>query len=128
VLYMKHFLEILRTFSGPAESLEKALQRIQNMEALEENWDGQGAEKISMTFITMCQNFLRDIYDQGGYCMPHSIEPSPDSSIIMSWLKLGAVLELEPEVENGQKFCWFYERERVASTSARFKYPQPVAG
>src|SRR3990172_2252525 len=63
----------------------KSFQRLNNLRALQDNWNGEGAVSPDQSTSEAASKWLSDLYNQGNQPAPTTILASVNGSIIFNW-------------------------------------------
>ena len=63
----------------------KSFQRLNNLRALQDNWNGEGAVSPDQSTFEAASKWLSDLYNQGNQPAPTTILASVNGSIIFNW-------------------------------------------
>lgn len=106
--------------SGPVSWISEAVDSLNSLLALEENWDSYGARKVSLETALSTIVLLNSVMDDR--TPPPSIVPTPSGNIQLEWHR--SEIDLEVEVTPSKTF--FISYEDISGSTEPYEDDSPV--
>ena len=106
--------------SGPVSWISEAVDSLNSLLALEENWDSYGARKVSLETALSTIVLLNSVMDDR--TPPPSIVPTPSGNIQLEWHR--SKIDLEVEVTSSKTY--FISYEDISGLTEPYEDDSPV--